>query len=103
MSRLSVLAGFLMVLLFPAPATAQGEQTVLKFGPPDFKWKNSHGGTTGQTWIFQQGDSWSQAFKATGLQSTDHLTLSLNLEDGLSAGAKVEVDVKVNGKKVGAI
>src|SRR5262249_46443341 len=89
--------GCLTLFLLACPGFGQGGEAVLKFGPPDFKWKNSHGGTTGQTWIFQQGDSWSQAFKGTGLPTTDHLTLSLHIEDGLSGGAKVEVDVRVNG------
>src|SRR5262245_23701721 len=103
LKNLRVMAAVGTILLLAPSAHSQAKPEVtLKFGPPGFQWRGSGGGSSNHIWV--AGDYWSQSFTGTGLETADSMTLALDYDtNGLSGGAKVDLDVQLNGATVGKI
>lgn len=81
----------------------QAQAVVLTFSAPDFVWHHPSGGAS-PNHIWVTGDYWEQTFLNTGQASANQMDLALNIDqNGLAAGAFINLDVLINSTLVGQI
>jgi hypothetical protein len=76
--------------------------TLLVFRQADFEW--SHAGEGYAPYhIWLAGDYWAQNFPATQLASTNHMTLTLAIDDNTFSSQQLDVNVLLNQTVIGSL